>query len=236
VGHCGVFDLSGGLNFGQNTAVAARGLTVYRTADDTPIHPTDSRKYPMKKQSLILAMAACLSLGAVGLMPVASADTTTPLAGAVTVSELTGEVVAINKETRQMTIRTPDGSFEVLDIPAEVKRNDHIEVGNKVAITETEAVLVDVEKGRDAGSMGSVEKTTVKPEAGTKPAGTITTKLKLYGKVESVDRAASQVTIRGPEKLVTLSVKDKAILDQLKPGDGVIATYVRTITGKVTFN
>jgi Cu/Ag efflux protein CusF len=84
--------------------------------------------------------------------------------------------------------------------------------------------------------MGSVEKTTVKPDAGTKPAGTITTKLKLYGKVESVDRAASQVTIRGPEKLVTLSVKDKAILDQLKPGDGVIATYVRTITGKVTFN
>jgi len=190
----------------------------------------------MKKQSLMLALAACLSLGTAGLASLAGADTTTPLAGAVTVSDLSGEVVAINKESRQMTIRTPDGSFEVLDIPAEVTRIDHIEVGNKVAITETEAVLVDVEKGRDAGSMGSIEKTTVAPDAGTKPAGTITTKLKLYGKVESVDRAASQVTIRGPEKLVTLSVKDKAILDQLKPGDGVIATYVRTITGKVTFN
>jgi Cu/Ag efflux protein CusF len=134
-----------------------------------------------------------------------------------------------------MTIKTPDGHFEVLKIPKQVKRINQIKIGNKVSITETQAVLVDIETGRDAGSMGAIGTTTVTPEPGTKPAGTITEKLKLYGKVEAVDRAASQVTIRGPEKLVTLVVKDKAILDKLKPGDGVIATYVRTISGKVTF-
>jgi len=189
----------------------------------------------MQKQSLPLALSACLSLGAVGLMPLALADTVTPVAGGATVTEITGEVVVVNKETRQMTIKQPDGTFEVLDIPEQVKRIDAIKIGNKVDITETEAVLVDIEKGRDAGSMGSIEKTTVAPEPGTKPSGTITTKLKLYGKVESVDRANSTVTVRGPNKVVTLAVKDKAILDDLKPGDGVIATYVRTITGKVSF-
>ena len=189
----------------------------------------------MQKQPLSLALAACLSLGAAGLALPVLADNTTPVAGGATVSQITGKVVVVNKETRQMTIEEPDGNFEVLDIPEQVKRIDGIKIGDKVDITETEAVLVDVEKGRDAGSMGSVEKTTVKPEPGSKPAGTITTKLKLYGKVESVDRANSTVTVRGPDKIVTLVVKDKAILDDLKPGDGVIATYVKTITGKVTF-
>ncbi|HYN78244.1 MAG TPA: hypothetical protein VES73_10680 [Lamprocystis sp. (in: g-proteobacteria)] len=189
----------------------------------------------MQKKPLTLAFAACLSVSAAGFATLADADTRTPLAGAATVSQLTGTVVTINKETRQMTIKTPEGHFEVLDIPKQIERIDNIKVGNKVDITETEAVLVDVEKGRDAGSMGAIEKTTVKPDAGRKPSGTITTRLKLFGKVEAVDRVNSTVTVRGPENVVTLSVKDKAILDDLKPGDGVIATYVRTITGKVSF-
>lgn len=189
----------------------------------------------MQKHPLSLALTVCLSLGAASLAPPAMADTVTPVAGGATVSEITGTVVVVNQETRLMTIKQPDGNFEVLDIPEQVKRIDQIKVGDKVDITETQAILVDIEKGRDAGSMGSIEKTTVKPEPGTKPAGTITTKLKLYGKVESVNRENSTVTVRGPEKVVTLVVKDKAILDDLNPGDGVIATYVRTITGKVSF-
>ncbi len=77
----------------------------------------------------------------------------------------------------------------------------------------------------------------MQPDHGSKPAGTITEKLKLYGKVESVDRTTSHVTLRGPDKTVTLTVKDKVLVDKLKPGDGVIATYIRVITGKgkVTF-
>jgi Cu/Ag efflux protein CusF len=186
----------------------------------------------MQKQTLSLILTAGISLAAA---TGALADTVTPVAGGATITEINGTVVVVNQETRQMTIRTPEGRFEVLDIPPEVKRIDQIKIGDKLQATQTEAVLVDIERGRNAGSIGSVEKTDVKPEPGTKPAGTITTKLKLFGKVLSVDRKTSHVTIQGPEQTVTLLVKDKAILDQLKKGDGVIATYVRTLTGKVTF-
>ncbi len=189
----------------------------------------------MQKQPLSLALAACLAGGAAGLAPAALADSMTPIAGGATVTEITGTIVAVNKETRQMTIKVPDGRFEVVDIPKEVKRIDGIKIGDKLSATTTEAVLVDLETGRDAGSMGAIGDTQVQPDPGSKPAGTITEKLKLYGKVESVDRVNSQVTLRGPEKTVTLTVKDKALLDKLKPGDGVIATYVRIITGKITF-
>lgn len=191
----------------------------------------------MQKTPLSLALGCALSLGSLALAPLAlAADTaTTPIAGAATVKEIVGTVTVIDTKTRKMTIKTPDGSFEVLTIPPEVTRIDRIKIGNKVTVSETEAVLVDLEKGRDAGSMGAISQTTVEPEPGRKPAGTIVEKLTLYGKVESVDRKGSKVTVRGPNQTVTLKVQDPAILKGLAPGDGVVAHYVRAITGKVEF-
>jgi hypothetical protein len=191
----------------------------------------------LMNQTLNLALAGALTLSGVAWTSGAVAeDTITPVAGAATTMDLSGEVVAINRDTRLMTLKTADGTFEVIRIPEEVKRIDQIDIGNKVSITETEAVLVDIEKGRDAGAMGAIPETTVEREPGaSKPAGTIVDKLTLYGKVESVDKAASTVTVRGPDQTVTLNVEDKAILDDLAPGDGVIARYVRVISGKVEF-
>ncbi|WP_295449468.1 hypothetical protein [uncultured Thiodictyon sp.] len=184
--------------------------------------------------SLSLSLVAGLALGAAGLAPLALAGTTlTPIAGEATVTELTGTVTVVNAETRKLTLKTPDGRFEVVDIPEQVSRVNEIKIGDKVVISETEAVLVDLEKGRDAGSMGAIGDTQVQRDPGVKPGGSITETLKLYGKVEAVDRANSRVTIRGPQNVVTLTVKDKAILAQLKPGDGVIASYMRVLTGKI---
>jgi Cu/Ag efflux protein CusF len=180
------------------------------------------------------ALAAALTLAGAASIPSAVAeDTMTPVAGSATLSELSGEVVVINTETRLMTLKTENGTFEVLRIPPEVKRIKAIKVGDKVTISETEAVLVEIEKGRDAGAMGAVPEKTVEKEPGAKPAGTMVDKLTLYGKVLSVDKAKSQVTVQGPNQTVTLKVEDPALLKDLAPGDGVIARYVRVITGKV---
>lgn len=183
-----------------------------------------------------MVLAAGIALGAVGSVPFAVADAITPVGSEAATTELNGTVAAVNVETRLMTVETPDGTFEVFEIPPEVTRIDAIKIGDKVSITETRFVMVDIEKGRDAGAMGSYEKTTGESEPGDKPAGTLTTKRRVWGKVESVDRAASLVTIRGAEETVTLPVKDAAILDDLKPGDGVVATYIRSISGKVSFD
>jgi Cu/Ag efflux protein CusF len=180
------------------------------------------------------ALAAALTLaGAASIQSAVAEDTMTPVAGSATLSELSGEVVVINTETRLMTLKTENGTFEVLRIPPEVKRIKAIKVGDKVTISETEAVLVEIEKGRDAGAMGAVPEKTVEKDPGAKPAGTMVDKLTLYGKVLSVDKAKSQVTVQGPNQTVTLKVEDPALLKDLAPGDGVIARYVRVITGKV---
>jgi len=186
------------------------------------------------QKPVALVLAAALTLGgAVAVQSAYAEDSVTPVAGSATLTEITGEVVVINTETRLMTLKTPDGSFEVLRIPPEVERIDAIKVGDKVTISATEAVLVDIEKGRDAGAMGAVPEKSVEREEGEKPAGTLVDKLTLYGKVLDVDKEKSQVTVQGPNKTLTLNVEDPALLTDLAPGDGVIARYVRVITGKV---
>jgi hypothetical protein len=189
----------------------------------------------MKKQSLVLAFAGAFGLAAATLPNAAFSQTATPLAGTATATDLSGKVVVINRETRLMTLETADGVFEVLRIPPQVERIDQIKVGNTVTISETEAVLVDLEKGKDAGSMGAIAETAVERDPGKKPAGTMVDKLTLYGKVLEVDKAKSQVTVQGPNRTVTLRVENPALLTDLAPGDGVVATYVRIITGKVEF-
>lgn len=183
------------------------------------------------QKPLSIAFAATLTL--IGALSVQSADTVTPVAGSATLTELSGEVVVINTETRLMTLKTENGTFEVLRIPPEVERIKAIKVGDKVTISETEAVLVDIEKGRDAGAMGAIPEKSVQRDEGVKPGGTIVDKLTLYGKVLDVDKAKSQVTVQGPNNTITLKVEDPALLTDLAPGDGVIARYMRVITGKV---
>jgi Cu/Ag efflux protein CusF len=188
----------------------------------------------MKNKSLTLALTACLSIGAAGLAPLALADKITPLAGEALVSDVTGTVTSFNPTTRLMSIKTPEGRYDTFHIPPEVKRIDQIKVGDKVAFTRTEAVLVDLETGPKAGARGAVGETMVDQDPRNKPAGSLTRTMKIYGKIESVNRAKSQVTVRGSKDVVTLTVKDKKILSKLKPGDGVSATYVRNITGEIT--
>jgi Cu/Ag efflux protein CusF len=185
-----------------------------------------------KPYAIALAVALTFS-GAAAVQSAFAKDTITPVAGSAEMTELTGEVVVVNTETRLMTIKTPDGTFEVIRIPPEVERIKSIKIGDNVTISQTEAVLVEIEKGRNAGAMGAIPEQSVEPEAGAKPAGTIVDKLTLYGKILDVDKAKSQVTVQGPNKTLTLKVEDPAVLDDLASGDGVIARYVRVITGKV---
>ncbi|TCT22730.1 hypothetical protein [Thiobaca trueperi] len=178
---------------------------------------------------------ACALLGT-ALSPVALAQLqTTPVTGAVTTAELTGEVVVVDQTRRMLTIRTPEGRFEVLNVPDEVTRLDQVKIGNRLTISQTEAVLIDLKKGPSAGGVGATQETTVERTPGRKPAGAIIDTLTLNGRVESVDHAKSTVTVRGPNQTVTLGVRDHALLNSIAPGDGVSATYMRVIRGEVRF-
>ena len=187
----------------------------------------------MSMKSII--SAAALSAVLVGPAFAQVDLTTEPVVAEAMQSTIAGEVMVVNTDTRMMTLKTADGRYEVLHVPPEVKRLDEIKIGDMVSITETTTALIELQKGRDAGAMGAEGSTEVERTPGSsKPAGTITDTLTLYGKIVGIDKGASTVTVKGAESTRTFPVQDKALLDELKVGDGVVATFRNVISGEVT--
>jgi hypothetical protein len=190
----------------------------------------------MRGKRIVVSLAFALSAGVFVLPPAALAEVTViPVTGAEVTSELTGTVEIVNLERRMLTIRTPDGRFQVIHVPEEVKRLDEIKIGNRLTITETEAVLVDLVKGPEAAAVGSTQESFVERESGARPAGVMVDTLTLYGRIESIDKTKETITVRGSEEAVELKVNDRALLDEVSVGDGVVATFVRSVRGKVEF-
>ena len=181
-----------------------------------------------------ITLACAMTLGILGGMPVAQAETL-PVAGAATSTALSGTVTIVDLDRRMLTIKTPEGRFEVLHVPAAVQRLDQVKIGNQLTVTQTELVLVDLQKGADVGTVGVTTQSGVMRDPGNKPAGTLVESLTVTGIVEAVDTAKSTVTIKGPENRMTFKVEDPAVLASVARGDTVSASYIRAISGEVTF-
>lgn len=197
---------------------------------------TKGDRFTMKIRPASLTLASAIALASAGLSPVALAELRdVPVTGAAVTTELTGTVEVVNLDKRMLTIRTPEGEFVVLHVPDEVTRLDEVKIGNTLNVSKTEAVLIDLQKGSDAGTVGMTKEREVARDPGAKPAGAIVDTLTLYGKIEAVDREAATVTVRGPNRTLAFTVEDQALLDSVAPGDGVVATYITAIDGFVTF-
>jgi len=185
----------------------------------------------MQKKPLILAFSAALCAN----IAFAEVDLTTePVVAEAAQTNISGEVMVVNTETRMMTIKKDDGTFEVLHVPPEVTRLDAIKIGDHVNITETSTALIELQQGRDAGAMGAEGGTEVERAPGSKPAGMITDTLTLYGKIVGIDKANNTVTIKGANSTRTFNVENRELLDKLAVGDGVVATFRNTLVGEVT--
>jgi len=188
----------------------------------------------MPKRQRNIAIALTCATGLVALSAPLSADVDVIfVVGSEVTSEITGIVEIVNTETRMLTIRTPDGRFQVIHVPAEIQRLDEIKIGNRLTISQTDAVLIDLVKGDEAGAIGVTQETRIDQEATKRPAGTITDTLTLYGRVESIDREQGTVSIQGAEETIEFDVNDAALLAELEVGDGVVATFIHAVSGQV---
>jgi hypothetical protein len=181
----------------------------------------------------LFAFAGTLSIGAGLISPAASAEAESiPVAAGGATGEITGTVMVVNTEKRMLTIKKPDGHFQVIHVPPEAQRLDEIKINDKLTITYLEAVAVDLEKP-GAGTPGVVATKEVDRGTGKKPSGSIVETVTVLGTVESVDKAKSSVSVRGPENLVTVTVEDPALLSQVAVGDSVRVTYMNAVAAEV---
>ena len=147
----------------------------------------------------------------------------------------TATVEAVNKDTREVTLKGADGGKLTFKAGPEVRNFAQIRVGDKVTATYYQELAIFVAPPGEAPSV-SEEKSMERAALGKKPAGSYTRTVNISATVEALDLKTRKVTLRGPKgNVVTLKVGDHVKkLGQVKVGDLVAAEYTETIDIAVT--
>jgi hypothetical protein len=136
-------------------------------------------------------------------------------------------VEAIEKSTRQVTVKTEKGTYEVLYAPEELKRFDTLKVGDQISVTYYENMVLRLKLpgDKDVDSRGMA----VTP-ADSKSAGTVAHQRTITATITAIDPKVPSITFNGPHDWTyTTRVEDKAALAKVKVGDKVDITWTEAM-------
>jgi hypothetical protein len=174
----------------------------------------------MKRMTTI---AAALSLAA--LATTASAQVTKTIPGKVEI--VTATVEAIERGTREVTVKKPDGTYDVFHVPEEIKRFDTLKIGDKITAKYYENLVLRLqapgEKSVDSAS-GAVTKSS------TGPAGTAAIQRTITATITEINAKVPSITFSGPNGWKYSSrVEDTKALAKVKVGDKVNITWTTAL-------
>jgi hypothetical protein len=156
------------------------------------------------------------------MAPVARAQVSKTVQGET--KTVTASVEAIERGRREVTVKKPDGKYEVFYIPTDVKRFDSLKVGDKVTARYYETLVLRLkapgEKDVDTANAA------VTPSAGSRPAGTAAAQQTITATITDIDPNVPSITFTGPRGWTYSSrVEDKKALAKVKKGDKVDITW-----------
>ena len=167
----------------------------------------------------VKTFGAAILLAAVAA--VANAQVSKTLPGTMEVVTVTVE--AIEKASREVTVKKPDGSYGVFSVSSDVKRFDTLKVGDKITAKYYENVVVRLkapgEKPVDSGSSAVTR-------SENRNAGTAATQRTITATITKIDMNAPSIAFSGPNGWnYSTRVKDKDALAKVKVGDKVDITW-----------
>ena len=191
----------------------------------------------MKTPSILVgaALIACAQLPALAqsnppaakaAVVAASSPGQATMAAAVTVS---ATVEAIDKATRQVTLKGPQGKLNIITAGPEVRNFDQVKVGDVVTVRYMEALSLTLMKdGKELRSMTETPGAARAP-AGERPAGVVANQTEVTANVIGLDAATQTVTLRGPTRTVELKVPDAGQFKLIKVGDQIKAVFTEAM-------
>jgi hypothetical protein len=172
----------------------------------------------MKSVITLIVVAA-----AIALPGAARAQVSKTLNGEAKV--VTATVEAIEKSTRQITLKNADGTYEVLDVPASVKRFDGLKVGDTVKARYYETIVFRLKEPGEKPVDSASAATTPTP-GGAKPAGTMAGQRTITATITAIDMKVPSISFTGPNGWnYSTRVEDKKALAKVKVGDQVDITW-----------
>ena len=134
-------------------------------------------------------------------------------------------VQSINRGTRMVTLRTPDGKLTNFSAGNEVRNLEQVKKGDIVLIEYFQGLAVAVEP-KGAGIRERRDELELsRAKLGEKPAASVREKIDIVATVEAIDRDARTVTVKGAERTVTLKVAEDVDLNNVDVDDEVQASY-----------
>lgn len=179
---------------------------------------------------VVLGLAAAVAATPVFAQTGAVVAGTAPgKAGMAETIKVTATITAIDKATRDVTLKGPQGNEIVVSAGPEVKNFDQLKVGDQVNLNYIEALTLELKKGggmivqrtETAGAAGA--------KTGEKPAGAAGRQITVVADVIAVDPAKQTVTLKGPQRTVNLRIPDPAQFKRVAKGDQVEATYTQAV-------
>jgi len=137
---------------------------------------------------------------------------------------VTGTVETIDKSRRAVNIKTADGKFVAVEVPASAKRFDELKVGDKVGVTYNNNVMVRLKSPGEAAVDTANTASTMGKEA--RPGGTAAMVRTMTATIADIDKGTSSMTFVGPNAWkYSRRVVDPTVFDQVKVGDKVDITW-----------
>jgi len=157
---------------------------------------------------------------------VASAPGTATITNAALI---TARVEAIDKASRQVTLKGPKGNLKTVTAGPEVRNFDQIAVGDMLVVRLIESLTLTLKKdGKEL--VNRTEATDgARAQAGQKPGGIVGREVEITADVIAIDAKTQTLTLKGPKQTVELRVPDPKQFKLVKVGDQIQATYTEAV-------
>jgi hypothetical protein len=140
---------------------------------------------------------------------------------------VTASVEAIEKASREVTVKKPDGTYEVFYVPKDVKRFDTLKIGDKVTAKYYENMVLRLKPQGEKDHNSDSDAVTKSKEG---PAATAAHQVTITATISAIDQKVPSITFTGPRGWTYSSrVEDKAALAKVKVGDKVDITWTEAM-------
>jgi hypothetical protein len=155
-------------------------------------------------------------------------------AGMAQTVDFSAAITAIDKKSRTITLKGPQGNEAKVVAGPEVKNFDQLKVGDTVQARYVESIVLELKKGGGLPVAKTEKAGAASAKPGEKPAAIGGREVKVVGNVIKVDAATQTVTVKGPQRTVDLKVRDPEQFKLVAVGDQIEATYTEAVAVAVT--
>jgi hypothetical protein len=144
--------------------------------------------------------------------------------------EVSAKVVAIDKASRTVTLKTAKGkTFDVV-AGEEVKRFDEIKLSDVVVVRYAQALTLQLMKTKTKSGEVKVEEAAVRAAPSARPGGAVGREVTAVLDVLAVDPKNMTITVKGPRgNVVDLQVRNPDQFKVVKKGDQIEAVYTEAV-------